>query len=396
MKFEDIEVGLSEEISHTITSKDIKDFVKLTGDDNRLHVDLDYASKTKFKKPVVHGMLGASFISTIIGTKIPGDGALWFSQSLDFLMPVRVGDRLTVRAEVIKKDESTRVVELQTDIYNQNRQKVTQGVAKVKVVEQEVGRSILPDSANQNRRQVALVVGGSGGIGSATSIALAKAGYDVAIHYFKNSAAAEALCSSIEDYEVDACVWGCDITNADEVRVMIDGVTRRLGAISILINCSTQVTPAIKFSELQWSDFSGHLDQQIKGAFNLTQSIVPFMESAGYGKIIHIDTKFTDAPEPNLLPYITAKSALRGFSKSIALDLASKGILVNMVSPGMTDTDLIADVPERIRMVASARTPMKRLASPMDIANVIVFLVSDSAGYLCGETIRVNGGQVML
>ena len=75
---------------------------------------------------------------------------------------------------------------------------------------------------------------------------------------------------------------------------------------------------------------------------------------------------------------------------------ASKGILVNMVSPSMTDTDLIADVPERVRMVASARTPMKRLASPMDIANVIIFLVSDSAGYLCGETIRVNGGQVML
>ena len=120
------------------------------------------------------------------------------------------------------------------------------------------------------------------------------------------------------------------------------------------------------------------------------------MEAVGYGKIINIDTKFIDAPEPNMLSYITAKSALRGFSKSIALDLAAKGILVNMVSPSMTDTNLIADVPDRVRLVTSARTPMKRLVSPHDVAKVIVFLASDSAGFLCGETIRINGGQIML
>lgn len=86
MIYKDIAVGTVEEITHTITKKDISDFVSLTGDDNRLHVDLEFASKTKFKKPAAHGMLGASFISTIIGTKIPGDGALWFSQSLEFII----------------------------------------------------------------------------------------------------------------------------------------------------------------------------------------------------------------------------------------------------------------------------------------------------------------------
>lgn len=396
MNFEDIEIGLVEELVHTITLKDIKDFVKLTGDDNRLHIDPEFASKTKFKKPVVHGMLGASFISTIIGTKIPGDGALWFSQNLEFLLPVRVGDQLTIRAEVINKDVPTRVVELQTDIYNQHRQKVTHGVAKVKVVEQEVESMISPTPAASKSRGVALVVGGSGGIGSATSIELAKAGYDVAIHYFKNSEAAEILCASVEDFDVRACTWRCDITNMDDVIAMVYGITRRLGAISVMINCSTLVTPAVKFSDLKWSDVSCHLDQQIKGAFNLTKSIVPSMEAVGYGKIINIDTKFIDAPEPNMLSYITAKSALRGFSKSIALDLAAKGILVNMVSPSMTDTNLIADVPDRVRLVTSARTPMKRLVSPHDVAKVIVFLASDSAGFLCGETIRINGGQIML
>lgn len=394
MKFEEIEIGLSEELSHTITDKDIRDFVNLTGDDNRLHVDPEYAAKTKFKKPVAHGMLGASFISTIIGTKIPGDGALWFSQNLEFLIPVRVGDRLKIKAEVIKKDERSRVVELQTDIYNQHRQKVTQGIAKVKIVEQEEQPEVA--LAEENKPRVALVVGASGGIGSATAVVLAKAGYDVAIHYYKNFDAAEKVLSAVNDEQKRACTWSCDITDEDDVKKMIDGLTRRLGTISVLVNCSTIVVPAIKFSDLKWSDFEVHLDNQIKGAFNLVHAIAPYMEAAGFGKVIQIDTKYIDVPEANMLPYITAKSALRGFSKSIALDLAPKGILVNMVSPGMTDTDLILDVPERIRMVASAKTPLKRLASPNDVAKVIGFLASDDSNYLCGETIRVNGGQVMI
>ena len=90
-KFESINIGDNAELTHTMTQSDINQFVKLTGDDNKLHVDEEYASTTSFKKPVAHGMLSASFISTIIGTKLPGDGALWYSQSLEFLQPVRVG-----------------------------------------------------------------------------------------------------------------------------------------------------------------------------------------------------------------------------------------------------------------------------------------------------------------
>src|SRR5665811_2088995 len=103
MKYEEIFVGTKETLTHCITQSDIEKFVDLTGDDNKLHVDKEFASKTSFKKPVVHGMISASFISTIIGTKLPGDGALWFSQTLDFILPVRIGDVITVEAEVIKK-----------------------------------------------------------------------------------------------------------------------------------------------------------------------------------------------------------------------------------------------------------------------------------------------------
>ena len=110
-KYIDINVGDVETLVHTITKEDIQKFVDLTGDDNRLHLDEKFASTTHFKKPVVHGMLGASFISTIIGTKLPGDGALWFSQSLEFLLPVRIGDVLTIKAEVLKKNDREQVIE---------------------------------------------------------------------------------------------------------------------------------------------------------------------------------------------------------------------------------------------------------------------------------------------
>ena len=394
MKFEDINIGTIAELSHQLTADDVKRFVDLTGDDNRLHTDADFAAKTSYKKPVAHGMLGASFISTIIGTKLPGDGALWFAQNLEFLLPVRVGDTLTIRAEVIKKDDRTRVIELQTDITNQNRQKVTQGLAKVKVVEQEP--ESIAEQRNQRLNKVALVIGGSGGIGSASCLALAAAGFDVAVHYFKNADSARALAGKIEEGGRKACTIGCDVTHQSAVSEMVDSVVRRLGSVSVLVNCSTPKIATIKFSELIWRDFELHLNNQVQGAFNLARAVVPYMEEDHYGKIINIDTQYVDAPEANLLPYITAKGALRGFSRSLAYDLAPKGIRVNTVSPGMTDTNQISDVPERVRLMTAAKTPLRRLASPEDVAKAVVFLASEQSDFLCGETIRVNGGQVML
>ena len=389
----EIQIGQTAEIIHTITNDDLLKFVELTGDDNRLHTDADYAANTSFKKPVAHGMLGASFISTIIGTKLPGDGALWFSQSLEFLLPVRVGDTLTIRAEVLKKEDRSQIIEIQTDITNQHKQKVTQGVAKVKVVEQEVA---VQQSIKELRKPIALVIGGSGGIGSAACLALADGGFDVAIHCFKNIKTAENLAEKIATKGRKCMVWACDIADKEAVTEMIESVVRKLGLVTALVNCSTVKIAPIKFNDLLWNDFDLHIANQVLGTFNLVRAVVPHMEKLAYGKIINLDTQYVDSPELNLLPYITAKGALRGFYKALALDLASKGIRVNAVSPGMTNTDQIADIPERIRMTAAAKTPLKRLATPEDIANVIVFLASEQSDFLCGETIRVNGGQLMI
>ena len=120
-RFNKIIIGQEDEISHKITEKDIEAFVNLNSDDNRIHIDEDFAKKTTFQKPLAHGMLSASFISTLIGTKMPGDGALWYSQSLEFLLPVRVNDVPTVKAVVLSKNERTNSIELKIDVYNQNK-----------------------------------------------------------------------------------------------------------------------------------------------------------------------------------------------------------------------------------------------------------------------------------
>ena len=392
-KYTAIHIGDKAELSHVISQKDVDHFVKLTGDDNRLHVDAEFAETTALKKPVAHGMLGASFISTIIGTKLPGDGALWFSQSLEFILPVRVGDTISVRAEVIKKHDRDHFIELKTDIFNQHKQLVTAGFAKVKIIEPEP--VVLPCAA-PIRKNVALVLGGSGGIGQAVCQQLAADGFDVAIHYHRNRVAAEATQAALKEKGVRCIVCRADIIDPAQAQEMIVALARKLGPLTVVVNCITPKIPIIGLAAMEWSDLQAHIDADIRGLFNVVKEVVPIFEAAKYGKIISFTSQAVETPSAGWLHYITAKAALQGFSKALAAELAHKGITVNMVSPGMTDTDLIADLPEKSRLLAAAKTPLRRLARPSDVAGAVSYLASSKADYLTGETIRVNGGQVML
>lgn len=393
--YSDINVGDKEILKHTITQKDIEKFVELTGDNNKLHVDEKYASHTQFKKPVVHGMLGASFISTIIGTKLPGDGALWFSQTLEFLLPVRIGDDLTITAEVIKKHDRENIIELKTEILNQNRQIVTKGVSKVKLIEIIPEQSTI-ETKKEERIKTALVVGATGGIGKAVCIQLAKDGFNVAIHYNKNVELANKIKAELENYKIKAVVIQADILNEDSITSMVHLANRQFENVDVLVNCAANFIPNIKFTELTWKDYQSQLDINIKSSFLIIKEIIPSMIKNGYGKIINIGSLAADKPNADWSHYITAKSALIGLTKSLAFDLGPKGIRVNMVTPSLISTDLTADIPEKIKLLTAAQTPLRRLAEPNDVAGVISFLASSKSDFLNGENIRLNGGQVML
>lgn len=394
MKYNEIHVGQKEKLTHTITTADIDKFVQLTGDDNKLHVDAGFAEKTAFKKPVVHGMLGASFISTIIGTKLPGDGALWFSQSLEFLLPVRIGDTLEVEAEVIKKHDREQFIELSTTIKNQNRQVVTRGTAKVKIIEQEI--SVTEKESPVKIERVALVIGGTGGIGSDTCRQLAKDGFVVAIHYNSNKKIAEKLSEELLAMGAKTMVVGGDIKKEASVQEMVQQVVRKYGSIHVLINCAAATIQNIKFKDLTWTDYLSQLELNIQAMLNLCKVIVPEMIENGGGKVITIGSYAVDKPNSDWSHYITAKSALVGFNRSLAFELAPKGIMVNMVTPSLVNTDLTADIPEKVKLLTASQTPLRRLALAKDVAGAIGFLASNAANFLAGENIRVNGGQVMI
>jgi 3-oxoacyl-[acyl-carrier protein] reductase len=393
MKYSEIKTGDKAEIKHTITNSDVEKFVDLTGDDNKLHVDEKYAATTSFKRPVAHGMLGASFISTIIGTKLPGDGALWFSQNLEFLRPVRIGDKLRIIAKVIRKIDRTSTVELQTDIFNQHKQRVTTGTAIVKIVG-SVKTKVKKNKAESQK--TALIIGGTGGIGSATCIQLAKDGFDLVIHYHKNKKKAVKLKKKIEGIRRKVRIVSGDIVSLSDVKNIKEQSLRTLGNIHVIVNCSTIPIPNIKFSNLEWEDMQDHYNANIRGAFNLLSLFVPTWEKEHFGKFIALTTLYTEQPKSELLSYITGKTALNGFVKALAVELAPKGIRMNLVSPGMVDTQLIADIPEKARLLSAIQTPLRTLASPEDVAGAISFLASNKSNYLTGETIRVNGGQVMI
>lgn len=394
MKYTDINVGDKETLSHTISKMDIDKFVDLTGDDNKLHVDEKYASTTAFKKPVVHGMLGASFISTIIGTKLPGDGALWFSQSLEFLLPVRIGDTLTITAEVLKKNDKEQIIELKTEIQNQNRQIVTKGIAKVKVIETEIKQEISLEKTQYIK--TALVVGGTGGIGKAVCIQLAKDGFNVIIHYNKSKNTADEIKTEIEKLEKKAIVVKADILNENDIKDLVASSLRAFDKIDVVVNCAATVIPNIKFQDLVWNDYLQQLELNIKSSFTIIKAIVPGMIENAYGKIINIGSLSAEKPNADWSHYITSKAALIGLTKSLAFELAPKGIRINMVTPSLVSTELTADIPEKFKLLTAAQTPLRRLALTTDVAGVISFLASEKSDFLTGENIRVNGGQVMI
>ena len=419
--FEEIFVGETHSLVKIINEIDLRKFVEMTGDDNPLHVNRAYAETTAFKDIVVHGMLGASFISTVIGTKLPGSGALWVAQNMEFLLPVRLGDELTVSCTVLKKHERDRMLELDTRIVNQNQQVVLTGQGKVKVLTTAAPlATVMP----KQRPRVAIVTGGAGGIGKAICQRLAADGFDVVVNYrtqadraleivadINATAAAGASFGGVGEStgscdSVVAVVAGkrygralavkADIATESGAQALFASAVNAFGAVSVLVNnASPHIIPK-PFSATNWDDVQRQIDVQVKGAFLMTSAVTPDMTSRKWGRIVNITSEVLDGP-PSVMwtGYAMAKGALQVFSNYMAAELGPQGITVNCVSPGMCETTLIGDIPEKTQLMIARQTPLRRLAKPTDVAAAVSYLVSDDADFITGHTIAVNGGKAM-
>lgn len=394
--FEAVKEGDSASLTKTITDADIRKFVELTGDDNPLHVDADYAGHTPFKEIVVHGMLGASFISTVIGTKLPGPGALWVSQSFEFSLPVRLGDTLLVVCTVLRKHVRDRLLDLEMRITNQHGQTVLQGQGKVKLLEPPKDKA---EGEPQAKLRVAIVTGGAGGIGRTVCEQLAADGYAVVVNYLGSRDRAEALVRELnatEPARTRAVAVQADVSTAEGCALLRDAAIRHFGGISALVNAASPRIVAKPLAELVWADMQLHLDVQLKSAFLAIQACAPAMVAGGGGRIVSITSEAIDGPPvAGWTAYATAKGALATLSRCLAAELGPQGITVNCVSPGMTDTRFISGISEKQQLMAARQKPLRRLATAGDTAGAVSYLLSERAAYVTGQTLRVNGGGAM-
>lgn len=393
--FESINVGDIKSLEKTITIDDVKKFVDITGDDNPLHVNQEFAGNTSFKEIVVHGMLGASYISTIIGTKLPGPGALWVSQSFNFLKPVRLGDKLIISCKVTKKYESERLLQLEASIVNQNQELILSGEGRVKLLS-PIATEIKSEAKEKSIPKVALVTGGSGGIGSAICEKLVSNGWFVAFNYRGNSDRAERLLARLQEIRPNSAIAiQGDVSDSIEC----ENIIKRIGQIfspptALIFNASPSILSKT-LDNLNWDDISYQMDVQLKSAINLTKHSINYMKELKYGRIVSITSQAIDGqPSVGWTAYAIAKSALETFTHYMSAELGPHGITSNAVSPGMCQTGLIGSVPEKTQLLVARQTPLRRLALPNDIGNAVNFLLSENADFINGQVLPVNGGIV--
>lgn len=390
MEFDEIIEGKVEMFKHKITEEDVNTFAKLTGDYNPVHMDEDFALKTNFGKRVVHGMLTSSFISTMIGMRIPGEGALWLSQTLNFLNPTFIGDTIEVIAVVKNVSQSLRTFKMNIKITNQIGTELVNGQAHVKVLDTRKKKAMM------TKNNIVLITGGARGIGAATAKELIKQGYFVIVNYFNDNENASKLIKELNINKENSIGIKADVSNIEDIKKLFSNVEENYGKILKIVHCATPNPIPMPFLNQSWDSFEEQQNVQLKGAFNLAKCALPNMINEKQGVFVNIGTIFTDGTPPlHQSPYISAKAALSSFTKTLAVEYGPIGIRFNTVNPGMTHTQLLSGVPDKIKLLAKMNTPLKILAEPEDIANTIAFLISEKASHITGETIRVCGGIYM-
>ena len=186
-----------------------------------------------------------------------------------------------------------------------------------------------------------------------------------------------------------------DIRSIDEVQALHEKTQRVFGTPDLVVNCATTPVKNLGLFSREWSDYLEQFEIHVGGMYNLIHVFSESMIRDGYGSFIGLTTLYTDCPEVQLSHYISAKSSLEGFFRAAAKELGPKRIRLNLVSPGMVDTALISDVPQKTLLVEKANTPLKNIATPDEVAEAICFLGSTRANQITGETLRVNGGRAM-
>jgi len=249
--------------------------------------------------------------------------------------------------------------------------------------------------------KVVLVTGSSRGIGAAIALEFAKEGAFVIINYLKNVEAAEQVVSSCIEVGGDAWAIQADVTSEEAVQSMIQQIVLETGRLDVVVNNAFK--PYVFDPEqrkmvwqLTWDDYQGQIDGAVRSTHYLCQAVLPIMKKQSSGSIVNIISNLVERPLVPYHEYNTAKTALMGYTRNLAVELGSFGIRVNCVAPGLVyPTDASKKTKESLKELIISQTPLRRIAKPEDIAGPVLFLSSDWSEFMTGQTLFVDGGFVM-
>src|SRR4051794_35288580 len=242
-------------------------------------------------------------------------------------------------------------------------------------------------------KRVALVTGASRGLGEAIAVALGACGAKVAVNYFASPEKAERTVKLVKKAGGDAQAIKADVREEGEVARMVQEVMGRFGPVDILVPNATGPQPFVPLEKLTWRACLDQLEFFVKSPVILAKAVVPGMKQRRWGRIINIGSEVLEKGVPEVSNYVSAKGAQLGLTRSWAMELATFGITVNIVSPGWIPTERHKDDSEEAKRAYAAGVPMKRMGVPEDIGAAVAFLASDAANFITGQKISVNGGN---
>jgi 3-oxoacyl-[acyl-carrier protein] reductase len=244
--------------------------------------------------------------------------------------------------------------------------------------------------------QVAVVTGGSRGIGAACSRLLAARGARVVVSYLRHADRAESLVAEIRRAGGDALAVQSDIRDTAQIGRLFEQTMATYHRTDIVVSNAPVGWVGKSFRDISWEEYRSVVDGELKAAFEVTKAAVAAMTAQHHGRLIYISSGLARShPVPGKLASATAKASLSTFVRYVAEELGASGITANAVAPGLVETEINQDMPKDEKALIAAMTPLRRVAAPDDIARVVAFLAGEDGGFLTGITIPVNGGLAM-